>query len=75
MEICFHSAPLGNFCLDNKCAKNNMIIPATANLTCAITKGCDESNAILVAVDADAQRKANNTPAAIHLYSFLIVEG
>jgi hypothetical protein len=52
-----------------------MIIPATANLTCAITKGCEESNAILVAVDADAQRKANNTPAASHLYSFLIVEG
>jgi hypothetical protein len=50
-----------------------MMIAATANLTCAITKGCAEFKAILVAVDADAQRKANRTPAAIHLYSFLIV--
>jgi len=48
------------------------MIPATANLTWAITKGCEESNAILVAVEADAQRKAKSTPVAIHLYSFLI---
>jgi hypothetical protein len=52
-----------------------MIIPATANLTCAMTKGCEESSAILVAVDADAHKKANSTPAAIHLYSFLILYG
>jgi hypothetical protein len=52
-----------------------MIIPATANLICAMTKGCEESSAILVAVDADAHKKANSTPAAIHLYSFLILYG
>jgi len=45
-----------------------MMIPAVANLTCAITKGCDTSSAILVAVDADAQRNANNIPAPTHLY-------
>jgi hypothetical protein len=28
-----------------------------------------------VAVDADAHKKANSTPAAIHLYSFLILYG
>lgn len=49
-----------------------MIIPATANLTCAITKGCEESKAILVAVDADAHKSAKTIPAMIHLYSFLI---
>ena len=47
-----------------------MIIPAEANLTWAIIKGWDASSAILVAVDADAQRNANNTPAPIHLYWF-----
>ena len=52
-----------------------MIIPATANLTCAMTKGCEASSAILVAVDADAHKKANSTPAQIHLYSFLILYG
>lgn len=52
-----------------------MMIPATANLTWAMTKGCEESSAILVAVDADAHKKANTTPAAIHLYSFLILYG
>jgi hypothetical protein len=65
--------PCGNFCLVNTWVKNNIMVPATANLTCAITSGWEESKAILVAVDADAQRNANNTPAAIHLYSFLIV--
>ena len=43
-------------------------MPAVANLTCAMTKGCDTSRAILVAVDADAHKKANNIPAPIHLY-------
>jgi hypothetical protein len=52
-----------------------MIIPATANLTCAITRGWEEFSAILVAVDADAHKKAKSTPAAIHLYSFLILFG
>lgn len=52
-----------------------MTIPATTNLTWAMTKGCEESSAIFVAVDADAHKKANNTPAAIHLYSFLILYG
>jgi hypothetical protein len=47
-----------------------MMIPAVANLIWAITKGCEASSAILVAVDADAQRNANNTPAPIHLYWF-----
>lgn len=75
MVICFHSAPFGNVCLFNKCAKINMIIPAMANLTCAITKGWEEYSAILVAVEADAHKKANNTPATIHLYWFLILSG
>jgi len=44
------------------------MIPATANLTWAITKGWETSRAILVAVEADAHRKANNIPATIHLY-------
>ena len=43
------------------------MIPATANLTCAITKGWEDSRAILVAVDADAHKNANKTPAPIHL--------
>jgi hypothetical protein len=47
--------------------------PATANLTCAITKGWEESNAILVAVDADAHKNAKIIPAVIHLYSCLMV--
>ena len=72
MVICFHSTPLGSFCFETKCVKTSMMIPATANLTCAITKGWEEFKAILVAVDADAKRKANSTPAATHLYSFLI---
>ena len=72
MVICLHSAPFGDFCLYNRCAKNNMMIPATANLTCAMTNGWEEPSAILVAVDADAHRKAKSTPATIHLYSFLI---
>jgi hypothetical protein len=50
-----------------------MINPATANLTWAITSGCEESSAILVAVDADAHKRAKTIPAMIHLYSFLIV--
>lgn len=50
-----------------------MINPATPNLTCAITRGCETPKAIFVAVDADAHNSANNTPAAIHLYWFLIL--
>ncbi len=50
-----------------------MIMPATANLTWAITNGCETSKAILVAVDADAHKIANKTPAPIHLYCVLIV--
>lgn len=52
-----------------------MINPATANLTWAITSGCEESKAILVAVDADAHKNAKTIPAMIHLYSCLIVFG
>jgi hypothetical protein len=51
-----------------------MIIPATANLTCAITNGWEESNAILVAVEAEAHRNAKTIPAIIHLYSCLMVK-
>lgn len=50
-----------------------MIKPAIANLTCAITNGWDESKAILVAVDAEAHKKANRTPAPTHLYFFFMV--
>lgn len=50
-----------------------MITPATANLTCAITSGWDDCNAILVAVDADAHKNAKRIPAMIHLYSCLIL--
>ena len=50
-----------------------MIIAAKANRNCAITKGCELSNATLVAVEADDHRSAKRTPAAIHLYSALIV--
>src|SRR5665213_1373131 len=52
-----------------------MAIPATANLTWAITNGSDDCNAILVAVDADAHKKAKSIPAIIHLYSFLMLAG
>jgi len=51
-----------------------MMIPATANLTCAITSGCEAFNAILVAVDADAHKNAKAIPAIIHLYSCLMVK-
>jgi len=50
-----------------------MMIPATANLTWAITSGCEDCKAILVAVDADAHKKAKSNPAIIHLYSLLIL--
>ena len=48
-------------------------MPATPNLTSAITNGCEVSKAILVAVEADAHKKAKTTPAIIHLYSFLML--
>ena len=44
-----------------------------ANLTCAITNGCATFKPILVADAADAHRKANPTPAAIHLYCLLML--
>jgi hypothetical protein len=50
-----------------------MILPATANLTWAITKGCATVRPILVAVDAEAHNMANKIPAPIHLYSLLMV--
>jgi hypothetical protein len=68
MVICFHSLPDGNFSFLITCAKINMIIPATANLIWAMTNGWETSSEILVAVEADAHKKANATPAIIHLY-------
>ena len=47
--------------------------PATANLTCAITKGCATSNAILVAVEAEAHKMANKIPATAHFNCLLMV--
>jgi hypothetical protein len=74
MRIWPHSFLAGKFCLKNKCVKISIIIPATANLTCAITNGWEESNAILVAVEAEAHRNAKTIPAIIHLYSCLMVK-
>lgn len=46
---------------------------ATPNLTWAITKGCATSNAILVAVAADAHKMANKIPAIAHFNCLLII--
>lgn len=70
--ICFHSFPFGSLYLKIKWAKNNITIPATANRTCAITKGWPASSPIFVAEEADAHKMENAIPAAIQVYSFLI---
>lgn len=53
------------------CVRNNIRIPATANRTWAMTKGCATCSPNLVAVDADAQRIAKTTPALIHFISLI----
>ncbi|MEO7317228.1 MAG: hypothetical protein ABIW47_18705 [Ginsengibacter sp.] len=48
------------------------MLPPIANLICAITNGWATFKPILVAVEADAQRMANNIPAPTHLNCLLI---
>ena len=62
-----HSFRCGKRFLNSKCVMHNIIVAPMKKRVTAITKGCADSNPILVAAEADDQRMAKKIPAVVSL--------